>query len=110
METPEYINSLNQKIDELADSIKMLSEKQNSQYTDIMMQLKGANVDARDEKELYEEAKETVIEFGKASASILQRTLRVGYAQAARLLDKLEEEGIIGPGEGATPRKVFKAE
>lgn len=57
--------------------------------------------------ELFEEAKEVVVQAGKASASLLQRRLRVGYARAARLLDLLEEQGIIGPGEGAKPREVF---
>lgn len=56
---------------------------------------------------LYEEAKKTVIETRKASASFLQRRLRIGYARAARLLDILEEKGVIGPGEGAKPREVF---
>ncbi len=46
---------------------------------------------------------------GKASASLLQRRLRVGYARAARLLDILEERGIIGPGDGAKPREVYGA-
>ncbi len=57
--------------------------------------------------ELYQEAKETVVMAGKASASLLQRRLRVGYARAARLLDMLEQEGIIGPSEGAKPRDVM---
>jgi S-DNA-T family DNA segregation ATPase FtsK/SpoIIIE len=57
--------------------------------------------------DLYETAKETVIQSGKASASLLQRRLRVGYARAARLLDMLEEQGIIGPGEGAKPREIL---
>lgn len=59
--------------------------------------------------EMYHEAKEVVSQMGKASASLLQRRLRVGYARAARLLDLLEENGIIGPGEGAKPREVFTA-
>jgi len=58
---------------------------------------------------LYEEAKRVVFEAKKASASLLQRRLRIGYARAARLLDILEEKGIIGPGEGAKPREVFGA-
>ncbi len=57
--------------------------------------------------ELFADAKEVVIQAGKASASLLQRRLRVGYARAARLLDILEEAGIIGPGEGAKPREVY---
>ena len=56
---------------------------------------------------LYEEAKKIVIEAQKASASLLQRRLRVGYARAARLLDMLEGRRIIGPGEGAKPREVY---
>ena len=46
-------------------------------------------------------------ETQKASASLLQRRLKVGYARAARLLDIMEMNGIIGPGEGAKPREVF---
>jgi DNA segregation ATPase FtsK/SpoIIIE, S-DNA-T family len=57
--------------------------------------------------DLFEEAAETVIRSGKASASLLQRRLRVGYARAARLLDILEDRGIIGPADGARPRDVL---
>ncbi|MEK7515005.1 MAG: DNA translocase FtsK 4TM domain-containing protein [Patescibacteria group bacterium] len=68
----------------------------------------GGNIDGgSDEDDLYEEAKRTVVDAGKASASLLQRRLRVGYARAARLLDILEDKGIIGPGEGAKPREVY---
>lgn len=59
------------------------------------------------EDDLFEEARELVISTQKASASYLQRRLRVGYARAARLLDMLEEDGVIGPGEGAKPREVL---
>jgi S-DNA-T family DNA segregation ATPase FtsK/SpoIIIE len=59
------------------------------------------------EDELYNDAKEIVVESGKASASLLQRRLRVGYARAARLLDILEENGIIGPAESVRPRDVL---
>ncbi|OGM99417.1 MAG: hypothetical protein A2817_03470 [Candidatus Yanofskybacteria bacterium RIFCSPHIGHO2_01_FULL_39_8b] len=57
--------------------------------------------------ELYGDAKEVVIHAGKASATLLQRRLKVGYARAARLLDILEENGVIGPGDGAKPREVY---
>ena len=56
---------------------------------------------------LYNDAKEVIVAAGKASASLLQRRLKIGYARAARLLDILEENGVIGPGEGAKPREVF---
>jgi S-DNA-T family DNA segregation ATPase FtsK/SpoIIIE len=56
---------------------------------------------------LFDEAKSAILEAGKASASFLQRRLKVGYARAARLLDELEAAGIIGPGEGAKPRDIL---
>ena len=59
---------------------------------------------------LYDQAKEIVIRYQKASASLLQRRLRVGYARAARLLDMLEENGIIGPADGAKSREVYLKE
>lgn len=60
-----------------------------------------------DDDELYEEAKKIVIEAGRASTSYLQRRLRIGYARAARLIDILENRGVVGPGEGAKPRDVL---
>lgn len=57
--------------------------------------------------DLYDEAKELVVQSGKASASLLQRRLSVGYARAARLLDLLEQNGAIGPANGAKPRDVL---
>ncbi len=65
--------------------------------------------EAGEEDDLYEEAKDIVVKAGKASTSYLQRKLRVGYARAARLVDMLEERGVIGPGEGAKPREVIGA-
>jgi S-DNA-T family DNA segregation ATPase FtsK/SpoIIIE len=65
----------------------------------------SGNDDADDD--MYDAAKEEVMRAGKASASLLQRRLRVGYARAARLLDILEENGVIGPGDGAKPREVY---
>jgi S-DNA-T family DNA segregation ATPase FtsK/SpoIIIE len=58
--------------------------------------------------ELLPQAREVVLSAKKASASLLQRRLRIGYARAARLLDLLEEEGTIGPADGAKPREVLK--
>lgn len=60
-----------------------------------------------DQDPLFLEAKKVVLESGKASASLLQRRMRVGYARAARLLDELEEAGVVGQADGARPREVF---
>lgn len=60
-----------------------------------------------DDDVLLEQAVETLKGYDMVSASLLQRRLRIGYARAARLLDILEEKGIVGPGEGAKPRKVL---
>lgn len=57
--------------------------------------------------DLYEEARQTVIETGKASTSFLQRKLKVGYARAARLVDMLEERGVVSAGDGAKARQVL---
>lgn len=67
----------------------------------------GSLEDSGDEDDLYDDARMTVIEAGKASTSYLQRKLGVGYARAARLIDMLEERGVIGPGSGAKPRDVL---
>ncbi len=69
--------------------------------------LPGMSGGGDEDDELFEAAKEEVTRAGKASASLLQRRLRVGYARAARLLDILEERNIIGPGDGAKPREVY---
>lgn len=63
-----------------------------------------------DEDDLLEQAIEVVVQAEKASASLLQRRLKVGYARAARLLDIMEEKGIVGPSKGANPREVFLKE
>ena len=58
--------------------------------------------------EMFQEAVRVVLEMGKASTSILQRRLRLGYGRAARLLDIMEKDGIIGPPDGSKPREVLK--
>ncbi|MCD5381354.1 MAG: DNA translocase FtsK [Candidatus Pacebacteria bacterium] len=60
--------------------------------------------------DMYDEAKQTVIEAGKASTSYIQRKLRVGYSRAARLIDLLEENGVIGPANGSKPREILTVE
>ena len=67
-----------------------------------------ADSDTDTDDALYEEARAVIIEAGKGSTSYLQRKLKVGYARAARLMDMLEERGVIGPADGAKPREVLE--
>ncbi len=60
-----------------------------------------------DEDELFEAAQALIVKARKASTSMLQRRLSIGYGRAAKILDMLEEEGIIGPSNGSKPREVF---
>jgi DNA segregation ATPase FtsK/SpoIIIE, S-DNA-T family len=86
-----------------------LGEKQEGVNDPIFsdgVTISGGDPDAEDD-DLYEEAKAVVIEAGKASTSYLQRKLRVGYARAARLMDILEDKGVVGPADGAKPREVI---
>ncbi|MBI2085843.1 DNA translocase FtsK [Candidatus Daviesbacteria bacterium] len=65
----------------------------------------GQNTGEKDD--LFEEAVRTICQYDRASASLLQRRLKVGYARAARIIDELEVAGIIGPGDGSKPRDVL---
>ncbi|MBP6904934.1 MAG: DNA translocase FtsK, partial [Candidatus Pacebacteria bacterium] len=66
------------------------------------------SMENEDDDALYEEARQCIMEAGKASTSYLQRKLKVGYARAARLMDMLEERGVIGASDGAKPREVLE--
>lgn len=67
----------------------------------------GAGMEGEDQDSLFEEAVRTVCQYDRASASLLQRRLKVGYARAARIIDELETAGVIGPGDGSKPRDVL---
>ena len=71
-------------------------------------QVRISDADADDD--LYEEAMRLVVLHQQASTSMLQRRLKVGYSRAARLLDLLEERGVVGPSEGAKGREVLVTE
>lgn len=91
-----------------------LNEKGNGEqkegFSGGMFDFNSMEEGENEEDELYEEARALVIEAKKASASYLQRRLKVGYARAARLLDILEKNGVIGPSDGAKSREVYYSE
>ena len=68
----------------------------------------GEAVASGEQDEMYDDAVRVVVEMGKASTSILQRRLRLGYGRAARILDLMEKDGIIGPPDGSRPREILK--
>jgi S-DNA-T family DNA segregation ATPase FtsK/SpoIIIE len=67
----------------------------------------GEPVEGEDRDPMFDAAIKVIQETGKASASLLQRRLKFGYARAARVLDELEQAGIIGPNNGAKPREIL---
>jgi S-DNA-T family DNA segregation ATPase FtsK/SpoIIIE len=110
-EVKDVVKFIKQQAEQLEEKVDEGEEKEKDEDLtfDIDEAVVGtAGVEGQDMgDELFYEAKEVVAQAGKASASLLQRRLRVGYARAARLLDLLEEAGIIGPGEGAKAREVY---
>ena len=100
------IKKLQEKVEELSERIQTLSERQNSQYTDIMMQLKNVE-DSRSEDELYDEAFDVIQDTKTASTSLIQRSLGIGYSRAAKLIDLLEKNGVVGPARGSKPREIL---
>lgn len=67
----------------------------------------GGSMEDLGDDELMNQAREIILQTGKASTTLLQRRLRLGYARAARIMDLLEEQGFIGPGSGAKPREIY---
>lgn len=110
-EVKEVVSFIKNQADQLFDEENKKDEDELSAGLDTAVTSGVVGEDDDDvDDDMYPEAKKVVIESQKASASYLQRRLRVGYARAARLLDLLEEKGIIGPGEGAKPREVYMSE
>jgi S-DNA-T family DNA segregation ATPase FtsK/SpoIIIE len=68
----------------------------------------GSNSDPDENDPLFDDAVRLVFEFGKASTSLLQRRLRIGYGRAAHLIDLMERDGLVGPADGSRPRELLK--
>lgn len=89
------------RIDDLESQIDLLNRQQSRQSRPHFDESE-ISID-----DMYEDAREAVISAGKASTSYLQRKLGVGYSRAAKLMDMLEEKGVIGHANGSTPREVI---
>lgn len=92
-------------IDELPDEINLADVGHDTSIFSSMVS--GGAIESEEDDDLYEEAKHVIVEAGKGSTSYLQRKLRIGYARAARLMDILEERGVVGPADGSKPREVI---
>lgn len=104
-----------EEVVKITDYLRLQSPPQyNDEVVSQPVQLNGkggiimdfdTNNDGRDD--MFMDAVRVVVDSGKASASLLQRRLRVGYSRAARLMEEMEEQGIVGPADGARPRDVL---
>lgn len=97
---------------EIGDVIRFIKSHGEAEYEETLSvsnsgSFGGSGGFGDSDEPLMNEAMDVIRESGKASASLLQRRLKLGYARAARILDMLEEKGIIGPADGAKPREVF---
>ena len=95
------------EIDRVVEAIKQQGQPKYDESIDSMTILSNdTNKQEEEEDELIPEACKLFIENGQASISILQRRFRVGYNRAARIIDQMEQKGMIGPHEGSKPRQV----
>ncbi|TAL49710.1 DNA translocase FtsK [Patescibacteria group bacterium] len=96
--------------DEVEEVVKFLRRRGEPDYNLAITEITKAGTvfdSSGDGDDMLEEAIQVVLESGKASTSYLQRRLRLGYARAARIIDMMEEVGVVGPGSGAKPREIL---
>lgn len=104
-EAKSIANSVSEKYkDEIADSINLASSTAGASAAFDAM---SDDDSLEDDDDMYEPTKELVIKRKRASTSLIQRALGIGYSRAAKLMDILEERGVIGPANGSEPRKVI---
>jgi S-DNA-T family DNA segregation ATPase FtsK/SpoIIIE len=108
-EIKKVVAYLKEQDSQLLDTIDF-EESKDGNASSFMSSISGEEGDDEQEDELYEQAKQEVIAAKKASTSYLQRKLRIGYSRAARLIDILEEKGVIGPADGSRPREIISIE
>jgi len=99
-------------IQEVSRLLKYIKGQRKPDYDEkIIKTLKRPSRETRDKTkkkdEMFETAVELILSTGQASASYLQRKLSLGYARAARIIDQMEQEGIVGPSKGSKPREIL---
>jgi S-DNA-T family DNA segregation ATPase FtsK/SpoIIIE len=92
---------------EVEDVVDFVITQQKAQYQEDMIPTETTSVKAEVEDDLFDDAVSLVMEMQTASVSMLQRRFRIGYTRAARLIDAMEDRGIVGPYEGSKPREVL---
>ena len=94
---------------EVEQIVEFVSDQQEAHYEEKMMPTEETTSSPSEnpQDELYEEAKALVVDMQTASISLLQRRFRIGYNRAARIVDELEDHGVIGPSTGSKPREVL---
>jgi len=89
---------------------KFLKDQGSPEYNEVVVAAlpdeKGNN-DDQEYDERYDDAVALVTKIGQASISMVQRHLRIGYNRAARIIEVMEQEGVVGPSDGAKPRKIL---
>jgi S-DNA-T family DNA segregation ATPase FtsK/SpoIIIE len=97
---------------EMSTLIEYLRTQGEPRYREEVVKWQDNYADTRDligeKDELYDAAVRVVLETGQASISMIQRRLRVGYNRAARLIDAMEQNGIVGPAQGSQPREILR--
>jgi S-DNA-T family DNA segregation ATPase FtsK/SpoIIIE len=102
---------------ETAAVVKFWKDQGHAEYVEGFLEapkderasVDGSNADAEENDPMFDDAVRLVFEFGKASTSLLQRRLRIGYGRAAHLIDLMERDGLVGQAEGTRPRELLKA-
>ena len=92
---------------EIERIVSYISEQAAQDFDESFMKAQEKKIFSNHKDELFDDAVDIVLNTGQASVSILQRRMRLGYARAARLIDMMEEEGIVGPYRGSRPREIL---
>lgn len=104
---------MDEEVIKITDHLRMQSAPQyNDEIVSQPVQINGKggvvmDMDGGGDDDMYKDALRVVVESGKASTSLLQRRLRIGYARAARIIEQMEEQGVIGAADGSRPRDVL---